>query len=237
MMRLALLVELIAAIAATAAPPTIAIPPEVKPVGEYASFIPSGDAVSVYYVGLSGVSPVPSGMLRDSRAFLLSVRGLPAGRYQFVAVAASKEGEQLAVAFSVAVGDGPAPGPTPPNPPPPPPNPPADPLADTLRSLYGADQSRTKKDDCLQLAAVYKLAVDVTDDTSLTTAGDLFGKVAAAGRLAVPLPRLQPIREAIANELTKQLGDDAGAKLDATARGKAKAQFSRMARLLEELAK
>lgn len=104
------------AIVAFAAPPSLEVPAEITPSGEYARFTPKTDAVAITYVGLSGVDAFPSEELRDSRRFLLPTRGLAAGRYRFAAVAASKDGEQTRADFTVVVGSAPkppAPGPGP----------------------------------------------------------------------------------------------------------------------------
>lgn len=127
---------LLLAAVSVAAPPTLEIPPEVKPVGQYVRLTPKTDATSVLYVGLSGVDPFPSEELKDSRRFLLDVRGLVAGRYAFAAVAA-KGGEQSRADFVVVVGDpppGPGPAPVPPGPGPSP-DPPAPIAGDGFKVL------------------------------------------------------------------------------------------------------
>lgn len=100
---------------------TLTIPAEVRPSGQYVTLVPDTDAVSILYVGLVGVEPIPSAVLRDPRMFLLDTRGLPAGRYPFAAVAAGKGGEQARADFAVVIG---APGPPTPVPPGPGPTPP-----------------------------------------------------------------------------------------------------------------
>lgn len=116
-------VLVVLAAGAWAEPPRLEIPGELKAAGEYVTLIPNTDAVSVVYVGLSNVQPFPSEFLKDPRAFVLPTRGLPAGRYKFMAVGASKTGEQATQPFVVVLGD-PPPEPVPPTPIPPTPNPP-----------------------------------------------------------------------------------------------------------------
>ena len=101
-----------------AAPPTIDVPPEIKPTGDYATFAPDTKttAKAITYVGLSGVDPFPSEMLRDPRAFVVPVRGLAPGRYEFRAVGSLND-EHAIKAFAVIVGT-PAPTPLPPTVPP-----------------------------------------------------------------------------------------------------------------------
>lgn len=125
---------LLLAAGALAAPPSLEIPAEVKPTGEYVQLVPKTDAANVLYVGLSGLEPFPSAVLKDARMFLLPTRGLAVGRYRFAAVAAGKTGEQTRADFVVVIGDAPpGPGPTPPVPPgpvpPPGPGPSPDPPA------------------------------------------------------------------------------------------------------------
>ncbi len=122
MKRLALLLLLVLAAPLGAQPPRLVIPPEVRPSGQYLTIVPETDAVSIVYVGLSGIEPIPTQFLSDKRAFLLDSYGKPAGRYRFTAVAASKTGEQARADFVAVLGDAPPvpPGPTPPVPPVPP---------------------------------------------------------------------------------------------------------------------
>jgi hypothetical protein len=112
---------------AAAAPPTLDIPPEVRPSGQYVQFVPKTDAVGVEYVGLDGVEPFPSAFLKDSRAFVLDATALQRDKaYRFVAVGASKTGEQSRAAFVVVGGKAPT---TPPIVNPPPKDPPPTPAA------------------------------------------------------------------------------------------------------------
>ncbi len=105
---------------AWADPPTLVIEPEIRPAGTYVRMTPKTDAVSVTYIGLSGIDPFPSEELKDGRRFLLNVRGLPEGRYLFAAVGAGKNGEQTRTDFTVVIGVNPPPVPPGPNPPVPP---------------------------------------------------------------------------------------------------------------------
>ena len=111
---------------ALAAPPTLDIPAEVKPVGGYVRFTPKTDGVNVLYISLDGADPFPSEELKDPRRFLMPTAGLKPGKYRFVAVAAGATGEQTRADFVVTIpgvvpnpgptpdpGPGPGPGPTP----------------------------------------------------------------------------------------------------------------------------
>lgn len=101
------LLAMLVSSATFAAPPTIDLPQQVVPSGDYATLVPKTDAVSVSYVGLSGVDAFPSEFLKDPRSFILPVRGLAKGDYKFAAVAASKDGEQVRKDFVVRVGGAP----------------------------------------------------------------------------------------------------------------------------------
>lgn len=136
MTRLSAFLVLLTASVALADPPSLDIPAEVKPVQGYVKVIPKTDAVSVTYVSLSKVYPIPSDVLKDGRMFLLPAAGLANGRYDFVAVAASKTGEQSTAQFTVVVGDSPVP-PVPPGPGPNPPTPPT-PTPDQTAPFFGA---------------------------------------------------------------------------------------------------
>lgn len=109
------------AITATAAPPQLTLPAEARPANGYVRVVPKTDAVSVTYVGLDGVYPFPSEELKDPRNFVLPAAGLKDGTYRFIAVAASKTGEQVTGQFSVVIGlPTPPPIPAPVDPPLPP---------------------------------------------------------------------------------------------------------------------
>lgn len=101
----ALLIVLLA-VPAFAAPPAMEIPAEIRPSGQYVTFLPKGEATAITYIGLSGLDPMPSMLLKDPRMFALDVRGLAEGKYVFAAVG-SKEDEHTRVDFSVVVGNKP----------------------------------------------------------------------------------------------------------------------------------
>ena len=103
---------------APAAPPNLKLPDVIPAKEQYVRFTPDTDAKSVFYIGLSGVEAFPSDELKDGRRFLLDTRGLPQGKYQFAAVAASATGEQVRANFTVEVGPVPGPGVPPVIPPP-----------------------------------------------------------------------------------------------------------------------
>lgn len=233
-MKYTLPVILFLAAPAWAAPPKLEIPSEVKPVGGYATMEPQTDAVSVWYVGLDGEEPVPSSVLANPKVFLFPTRGLPAGtRYRFAAVAAGATGEQTRADFAVVIGEAP-----PPPPPPPPPPGPADPLYTTLAPIYGADQTPNKAALTRALAGVYRLtATEYVGRLEYKTFGELSAVMAKAAQTVAPLPALQPLREAIARELTAKLGASPATLLTPELRAKCAEQFLRVANVLEALTK
>lgn len=113
-------------------PPKLEIPAEIRPSGQYAIYQPKTDAVSVVYVGLDGIEPLPAELLRDGRTFVLDCRGLPKGRFRFVAVAAGKNGYQVKTNFVLNTGD----APTTPNPDPKPPTQPEKPPQQPDKQLW-----------------------------------------------------------------------------------------------------
>lgn len=196
---------------AVAAPPKLTIPAELRPAGDYVTLKPDTDAVSVTYVGLSGVDPFPSDFLKDARHFVLPIRGLKAGSYKFAAVAASKDGEQARVDFTAVVPGEPG-TPTPPPVPPTPPDPPTPPKPAALYFLIvrpdgpaSAEFTRTMglaawadlrksghsvKDKTLTDAAM--IGVTLRDGTALpcvlTLREAADGKSSKIVRDAIPLP-------------------------------------------------
>lgn len=102
---------------AHAAPPAVDFPSEIKAQGDFVTVRPRTDAKGITYVGLSGVDPFPSALLKDARDFVFPTRGLSAGPYRFSGVASLND-EHTEFRFTVVVGGGtptptPTPGPTP----------------------------------------------------------------------------------------------------------------------------
>jgi hypothetical protein len=91
---------------AAAAPPSLEFPDVNRPENGYVVVQPKTDAVSVVYVALDGVYPIPSALLSDKRTFALPANGLADGEYKFMAVAAGKVGEQTSKLLTVTIGRG-----------------------------------------------------------------------------------------------------------------------------------
>lgn len=164
---------------ARADPPKLVVPSEVRPSGQYVTFRPDTDAVSITFVGLSGIDPLPNELLSDKRVFVLDVYGKPTGRYRFAAVAASKTGEQARADFVAVIGDAPptpvppGPTPTPPTPVPPGPTPPPGPIVQgPLRVLIVVESSDASKLPASQLTILTATSVREYLDAKCLKAGN-----------------------------------------------------------------
>lgn len=131
-------------------------------------------------------------------------------------------------------GPGPAPGP---NPGPAPA--PTDPLTAKIVAAFKSDAGDlpAKKADAVALAALYAIAVEqkLADDPALVTAGDLIGRIRAAGA-SLAADRLTKTRDSISEELAKVL-KSADTSLTPEIRKAATALFVRIEAALEECAK
>lgn len=87
------------------APPKLEFPNDnkIQAKGDWVNVSPTTDATTVTYVGLSGLDPFPQDALKDTKRFVLPVRGLPEGEYKFIAFA-TKGDEHTVVKLSVIVG-------------------------------------------------------------------------------------------------------------------------------------
>ena len=172
-----------ASLSALAAPPTLDVPPEVRPAGGYVRFTPKTDGVSVTYVGLSGVESFPSEELKDGKRFLLPTQNLKDGRYKFAAVAAGKGGEQTRADFVVIVG---APPEVAPDPKPKPKDPATPPTTGLYFLIVGGDgPALPAVTRCLQLP----------EWATLVGAGHVFNYKTAteAAKLGIRLPAGTPL--------------------------------------------
>jgi hypothetical protein len=233
MKRISALALLVAVVPAWAEPPKLVVPAELKPAGDYATFAPSTadtTAKAVTYVGLSGVEPFPSAFLKDSRAFVLPVRGLAAGRYKFRAVGSLND-EHATADFVVVVGDAP---------------PPVDPIGPDkpLTPFQAKLQAAVKADGApaeavRKYAALYKLAAATTvRDASLLTTGGLLTEMRQAVKsLGLPAGSLDKTARVVADELNAVLPTAANATLDTATRDKIAVAFLAVAAALEGVAK
>ena len=229
-MRWSVVPLLLSAALAWAAPPKIEIPSEVKPTGQYCNFSPKGDATSILYVGLSGVDPVPSLLLRDGKTFLLDTRGLQPGRYRFAAVASGPTGEQSRADFEVLIGDAP---PTPPGPGPGPGPAPTDPLTKSLQEAYGKETAADKAASLAKLAAFYEQGAEEAKDEKILTWGQYFTELVAARDAMVPAGLVPLLKAAALAEFRSKVPASPAAPFDAAARKLAAEQCLKIAAALK----
>jgi hypothetical protein len=153
----------------------------VKPVGGYAVVTPKTDAKAITYVGLSGENPLPNVLLADKRVFVFPTRGLPAGRYKFLAVASLND-EHASLEFTVIVGDAPLPGPVPPSPLP------DGPLGLRKASRDGLAKVPGGKADAKKLATAQRSVASAVMAGGLTAPADILAAWREANRAAVADP-------------------------------------------------
>ena len=110
---------------------------------------------------------------------------------------------------------------------PPPIAPEKDPLADLIGTLYGSLQEDGKAEKTKTLSQVWLKAVALVDKCD--TMGDLHGEIKKLTTLKDD--DLGPIREAIRDEIARELGNKASTKIDKV---KARALFGRVAAALEK---
>ncbi len=115
-----------------------------------------------------------------------------------------------------------------------PPAPPTDPLTAKLWAAYRADSGLTKADDLATLVELMKQAATLADDATLTTVGQLAGKVAAAASLLAK-DRLVGVRAVLKVELAAAFPEDG--PLSPTVRAAAKSVFVKLQAALTEAGK
>lgn len=96
----------------SAQPPKLEIESVIEAKGDYVTFVPVSDAAVITYIGLSGVEPFPSDMLKDGKSFILPIRGLKPASYRFVAIGI-RQNEFTRREFVVKVPGVPEPNPDP----------------------------------------------------------------------------------------------------------------------------
>ena len=133
----------LAPLTAWAEPPKLVIPAEVKVTSRFVEVLPKDtDAASITYISLDGVVPIPTAWSSNPLALRFDAESLPAGRYKFIAIAASKTGEQTRADFAAVKGTPPPAIPVPPVTPPitPPVTPPVTVKATAVTYVYEKDQ-------------------------------------------------------------------------------------------------
>ncbi len=118
------------------------------------------------------------------------------------------------------------------------PVPPSDPLAKALQAAYTSDTATTGKPDKLKfLADLYRTAgKDGTlDDAKIKTYADVSTVMHAAASKGLSDTDLLPLRKRLQQEMTDNVGGDPTAVLDTALRAKIKAEFTRIAGVLQNI--
>jgi hypothetical protein len=205
---------------------SLTLPAEiVGGVGEFVTVRPQTSAALVRFIALdAGLSVFPADLLSDKTATVVS--SPTAGRYRLLAWLADPT--TLPVITSVVIGG--KPGPVIP-----PVIPDADPFRLSVRAIFGSIADPAKTANAAALAAAYRTAVELCNDTSLTTTGDLYGAIRAATSKALPDGVLVPVRDRIRTELNGALPSDPATLLTSSVRQSIAAQFGRVAGVIEGL--
>ena len=211
------------------------IPAEVT--GEVAAFVTviaetNNKQVKFYPID-SGLSVFPAALLANQKATV--VVAAKAGTYRLLAYTAAGDIPSEPQICKVIIGGG-KPDNLPPTPiPPAPPTPDRDKLLDALIGIYGGLQEQDKEKHVKSLAGIYRRAAATVDQ--FADLGTLYGGIKTSASEVVPAGAIRSIRERIAQETIRQLGDQPTAQLTPALASKAASYFSRLGYVLEELAK
>ena len=211
------------------------IPAEVT--GEVAAFVTviaetNNKQVKFYPID-SGLSVFPAALLANQKATV--VVAAKAGTYRLLAYTAAGDIPSEPQICKVIIGGG-KPDNLPPTPiPPAPPTPDKDKLLDALIGIYGGLQEQDKEKHVKALAGIYRRAAATVDQ--FADLGTLYGGIKTSAAEVVPAGAIRSIRERIAQETIRQLGDQPQAQLTPALASKAASYFSRLGYVLEELAK
>lgn len=228
-------VVLLLAFSVQAEPPTVTIPPETIAKSDYVIIVPETNAKAITYIGMSGVDPVPSELMKDAKMFALQTRGLKDGRYTFIGVATLND-EQKRFQFAVIVGKPPAPPPIPPIPPDPPTPPaPVDPLTKQLADAYALETAPDKRERTRALADVMRTAAIYADDATIPDSAKLAAKVTTE-RVAKVADSVPLVRGEIGKVMNAKFGTVSFA-LTTQKRADVKAAYLALAKSLDEVAK
>lgn len=216
----------------------ITLPETIKaPVGTFVPITANTKGEDVVFVTLDpGLSVFPSNLLVDRKTTV--VVAAQEGRYRVLAYTAIG-GKPTQPAYTTVVVGNPKPDDNKPKPddnkPKPDdnkPNPPYNPLATTLRGIYGGIQESDKAESVKRLRQIYELAIVQSDNPEFKTLGQLYANVRSAAVQSIRNDRVVPIREAIANELDNMLGTDAAKLLDPSMRLNCKQAFKMVSNAL-----
>lgn len=223
----------------------ITLPETIKaPVGTFVPITANTKGEDVVFVTLDpGLSVFPSNLLVDRKTTV--VVAAQEGRYRVLAYTAIG-GKPTQPAYTTVVVGNPKPDDNKPKPddnkpkpddnkPKPDDNkpiPPENPLATTLRGIYGGLQESDKSESIKRLRQIYELAVVQSDNPEFKTLGQLYANVRSAAIQSIRNDKVVPIREAIANELDNMLGTEASKLLDPAMRLNCKQAFKMVSNAL-----
>ncbi len=208
------------------------LPAEVR--GEVAAFVTvladtSNKQVKFYPLD-AGLSVFPAALLANPKATV--VVAAKSGTYRLLAYTAAGDVPSDPQICKVVIGNG---KPDDVKPPPPPPPPDQDPLLESLSGIYGGLQEPNKQKHVKALADIYRRAAATVDQ--YTDLGTLYNGIRRSAGEVIPAEAIRPIRERIAVETIRQLGDQPQAPLTPALSSKAASYFSRLGFVLEELGK
>ncbi len=209
------------------------LPAEVR--GEVAAFVTvlaetSGKQVKFYPID-AGLSVFPAALLANPKATV--VVAAKSGTYRLLAYTAAGDVPSDPQICRVVIGNGKPDDVKPPTPPPPQPD--QDPLLESLVGIYGGLQESNKQKHVKALADIYRRAAATVDQ--FADLGTLYSSIRRTAGEVVPADAIRPIRERIAVETIRQLGDQPQAQLTPALSSKAASYFSRLGFVLEELGK
>lgn len=209
------------------------LPAEVR--GEVAAFVTvvaetTGKTVKFFPLD-SGLSVFPAALLANPKATV--VVAAKSGTYRLLAYTAAGDVPSDPQICRVVIGNGKPDDVKPPPPPPPPPD--QDPLLESLVGIYGGLQEPNKQKHVKALADIYRRAAATVDQ--FADLGTLYNSIRRTASEVIPADAIRPIRERIAVETIRQLGDQPQAQLTPAITSKAASYFSRLGFVLEELGK
>ena len=210
------------------------VPAEVT--GDVAAFVTviaetTNKQVKFYPID-SGLSVFPAALLANQKATV--VVAAKSGTYRLLAYTAAGDIPSEPQICKVVIGGG-KPDDVRPPVPPTPPTPDKDKLLDALIGIYGGLQEQDKEKHVKALAGIYRRAAATVDQCA--DLGTLYGGIKTSASEVVPAGAIRSIRERIAQETIRQLGDQPQAQLTPALASKSASYFSRLGYVLEELAK
>ena len=183
-----------------------------------------GKQVKFYAMDL-GLAVLPSELLSSQKSTI--VVAVKPGRYRILCYTAIGDiPSEPAICTLVIGGSAPPPGPFMPVP--------VDPLIDALSGIYGGLQEASKQADALALAGVYRAGAALAETSQ--TVGTLYAELRAIGAKTLKGDAIRPIRDRIAVETIRVIGDNPAAQISAQLAASAKAHFLRAAHALEVIA-